>query len=51
MDVTDISLTGLSGITQEIKQDIINKLARGVRFWYSNIYNYSYYNYEIAFDS
>lgn len=51
MDVTDIVLNGLNGITQEIKQDIINKLKRGVRFWYSNIYNYSYYNYEVAFDS
>ena len=53
MDVTDIELTGLDGITQEIKQDIINKLKRGVRFWYdgTKIYNYSYYNYEVAFDS
>lgn len=53
MDVTDIALTGLNGITQEIKQDIINKLKRGVRFWYdgTKIYNYSNYNYEVAFDS
>ena len=53
MDVTDIVLTGLDGITQEIKQDIINKLKRGVRFWYdgTRIYNYDYYNYEVAFDS
>lgn len=53
MDVTDIVLTGLDGITQEIKQDIINKLKRGVRFWYdgTKIYNYEYYNYEVAFDS
>lgn len=53
MDVTDIALTGLTGITQEIKQDIINKLKRGVRFWYNGtmIYNYGYYNYEVAFDS
>lgn len=53
MDVTDIVLTGLDGITQEIKQDIINKLKRGVRFWYdgTRIYNYEYYNYEVAFDS
>lgn len=54
MDVTDILLTGLDGITQEIKQDIINKLKRGVRFWYdvNKMYNYSsYYNYEVDFDS
>ena len=53
MDVTDIVLTGLDGITQEIKQDIINKLKRGVRFWYdgTRLYNYEYYNYEVAFDS
>ncbi len=53
MDVTDIVLTGINGITQEIKQDIINKLKRGIRFWYdgNNIYNYSLYNYEVIFDS
>lgn len=55
MDVTDIIITdnSISGITQEIKQDIINKLKRGVRFWYNGdyIYNYLYYNYEVIFDS
>ena len=51
MDITDFYLSGISGISQEIKQDIVNKLKRGVRFWYSDMYNYSLYNYEIAFDS
>ena len=51
MDVTDIQLVTITGITQEIKNDIVQKLKRGVRFWYSNMYNYSFYNYEVAFDS
>ena len=53
MDVTDIIMLGINGISNEIKQDIINKLKRGVRFWYDKdkMYNYEFYNYEVAFDS
>ena len=41
---TDIKLSN------EIKDEIKNKLKRGVRFWYSNLYNYNKYNYEIALE-
>lgn len=52
MDVTDIIITdnNITGITQEIKQDIINKLKRGVRFWYDRLYDYTFFNYEKAIE-
>ena len=52
MDVNCIEIidNNLKGISNEIKNDLITKLKRGVRFWYSNLYNFEKYNYEIALE-
>ena len=37
-------------ISNEIREELKRKLKRGVRFWYSNLYNYTKYNYEVALE-
>lgn len=37
-------------ITNEIRDELKRKLSRGVRFWYSSLYNYYRFNYEVAFE-
>ena len=43
---------GSVNITNEIKDEFIRKLKRGVRFWYdkTTMYNYTLYNYERALE-
>lgn len=46
-DYTEFEIWKVNGvISNEIKELFKKTLKRGVRFWYSDLYNYSKYNYE-----
>lgn len=51
-DYVELDVYKVSGmnLSMEIKEDIMRKLKRGVRFWYSNLYDYAKYNYELALE-
>lgn len=42
----DVFKIGGMNLSMEIKDEFMKKFKRGVRFWYTTIYDYSKYNYE-----